>query len=119
MSADETDNEHGQEPKRFICIPAYRKSDAFHALCAEIDAAEKDRQKASVADGHQYGKGPQALERRRKPDVYSYTDAPSGMLVNWYRETWLDKLSDEDIYFLDPCETVYIDLEWNGVVLSI
>ena len=103
MSADETDDENPGPTKRFIRGCPFWRADECSGICWRADDLREDRKWSSVADWHRCAMGPQPLQRVH---IARFTDekAPRGLPINWYRYAYIDTLTEEELYDLEPGE---------------
>jgi hypothetical protein len=106
MSGDETDTENPGPTKGFVRAAPWWRSEKLKALCWELDATDQQRKQSSVVDRHRCIVGPRPLPRRHLLDAYTFTKAPQGLPLDWYRPSWFDGLSDEEKYRLNPAAPV-------------
>jgi hypothetical protein len=105
MSADETDDENPGSTKRFIRRCPWWRADTFKRICWKIDDEGEHRKRSSVANRHRCATGPRPLERRYV-DVFVRGKAPRNMPENWYRKQYMDSLTEEELFYLDPDVTL-------------
>ena len=101
MSADETDDEDPGPQKAYVRIAPYWRSDYFAGICWRIDDKIDIRKKSAVVSRHRYSRGQPARVRRHR-GITVDKKAPSHLPGNWYREIWMDGLSGEDLFELQP-----------------